>query len=129
MGAVGSFGSIIFEVSAERISLIRGFKRSTGVRVEEHKVQGDKARLEFMAPELDQVDFDIFFHAAHGVDPMTEIDSLREMCRGGEVHQLIIGGQVLGKFLLTKVDEDWQRSDGRGKLTVATVKVAFKEYL
>ena len=129
MSTVGSFGQIIFEVSAQRLYLIRGFKRTTGARVEEHKVQGNKARLEYLSPELDTVDFEIFFHSIHGIDPQMEIDSLRNLCRDGEAQQLIVGGQILGKFLLTQVDEEWQKSNGRGELLVASVKVTFKEYL
>jgi phage protein U len=128
MAVVGSFGGITFEVSADRLYLISGASRKSEAKVEEHEVVGGKPRLEFMAPKLDAIDFEIFLHAGHGVDPMTEIEKLRAMARQGEVQRLILGGRNYGRYLLVTVDEDWRRSLGDGRIIVASVKVSFKEY-
>ena len=54
-GGVGSFGPVVFSVSADVLYLLDGVSRSTKARVEEHQVVGAKPRLEFIAPELDEV--------------------------------------------------------------------------
>ena len=126
---VGTFGHIVFTVSAHRLYLIDGFSRKSGTRIEEHKVTGGKPRAEFIAPSLDEVDFTITLIAGHGVNPAGEIEKLREICRLGQVHRLIIGGRNLGKFLLTEVTDDCEKSLPDGRPLVAKVKVSFKEYL
>lgn len=126
---VGTFGDIIFTVSAYRLYLIDGVSRKSGARIEEHQVTGGKPRAEFIAPALTEISFTITLLAGHGVGPVAEAERLRGICERGEVHRLMIGGRNLGKFLLTEVSDDWEKSMGDGRVTVAKVKVSFKEYL
>lgn len=125
---VGTYGNIIFTVSAHRLYLIDGFSRKAGAKIEEHQVTGGKPRAEFIAPTLDEVSFTITLLASHGVNPAAEVEKLRTICGGGQVHRLMIGGRNLGKFLLTEVSDDWEKSTGDGRVMVAKVKVSFKEY-
>lgn len=126
---IGSFGPIIFAVSSRRLYLVSGFSRKAAARVEEHQVTGGKPRSEFIAPALDDIGFDIFLYSGFGVDPLTETGRLRDICNQGLVHNLVIGGGNLGRFLLTEVAEEWQRSRQGGRIILVKVKVKFKEYL
>lgn len=126
---VGTFGDIVFSVSADRQYLIDGFSRKSGAKTEEHQVTGGKPRLEFIAPTLTDISFTITLMAGRGMNPMAEVEKLRAICEGGETRRLIIGGRNLGKFLLTEVADDWEKTLGDGRVTLARVKVSFKEYL
>lgn len=126
---VGTFGHISFTVSDHRLYLIDGISRKSGAKIEEHQVTGGKPRAEFIAPSLVEVGFSITLMAGHGVNPVAEAEKLRLICENGEVYRLMIGGRNLGKFLLTEVADDWDKGLGDGRITVAKVKVSFKEYL
>lgn len=127
-GGVGSFGSVVFQVSAEVLYLVSNISRSTAARVEEHQVVGAKPRLEFIAPELDGVSFDIFLHAGHGVNPLEEIKRLRTLCTEGRVQRLILGGSNLGHYLLLDITENWLRNGPGGVVLVASAALNLKEY-
>jgi hypothetical protein len=125
---VGTFGNIFFTVSAHRLYLISGFSRKSGAKVEEHEVAGGKPLSEFIAPKLAEIDLDITLLASHGVNPVQEVYKLREICETGQVHRLIIAGRNMGNYLLTEVDDDWERGLANGWPTVIKVKAKFKEY-
>lgn len=126
--AVGSFGSVAFQVSGEMLALVSGVQRKTSIRVEEHQVVGEKPRLEFLSPELDETTFTVFWHRAFGLNPRTEIRKLRELCRVGAAQHLILGGENFGKCLLLDVAEDWGKSGPGGSPITAKASLTFKEY-
>lgn len=126
---VGSFGEVVFQVSEDQLALVRGVQRKTAARVEEHQVSGSKPRLEFIAPELDETSFTVFWHRGFGANPRAEIRKLRSLCTQGAAQHLILGGENFGKHLLTEVSEKWLRSGPGGGPIVAEASLAFKEYV
>lgn len=126
--AVGSFGSVAFQVSEEVLALVSGVQRKTAARVEEHQVIGEKPRLEFLSPELDETSFSVFWHRGFGLNPRTEIRKLRELCSAGVAQHLILGGENFGKCLLLDVTEDWGKSGPNGSPLTARASLTFKEY-
>jgi len=127
-GGVGSFGPVVFSVSADALYLVEGIARATRARIEEHPVVGAKPRLEFIAPELDEVAFSIFLHAGYGVNPREEIKRLRLLCAEGRAQRLILGGSNFGSYLLLSVTENWLRTGPGGVVLVASAYVALREY-
>jgi len=125
---VGSFGQVVFQVSEEALALVRDLRRKTAARVEEHQVVGAKPRLEFIAPELDETVFKVFWSISFGVRPRTEIRRLREVCEAGVAHRLIMGGENFGKYLLTEMQEHWLRGGPGGEPIVAEAALTLKEY-
>lgn len=126
---VGSFGSVVFSVSEDRVYLIDNLTHKVAARIEEHKVTGGKPRLEFLAPELNESKFNIFLNANFGVSPLMELQRLEEMCSEGRPARLILGGRNLGQNLLTEVSEEWRKSLANGRVIIAAASVTFKEYL
>jgi phage protein U len=126
---VGSFGEVVFQVSEEQLHLVKGVQRKTAARVEDHQVVGAKPRLEFIAPELDETSFTVFWHRGFGVDPRAEIRKLGDLSQQGAVRNLILGGENLGKFLLTEMSEKWLHSGPGGAPVVAEAALSFKEYV
>lgn len=125
---IGSFGPVVFQVSGEVLSLVKDVRRKTAVRVEEHQVVGAKPRLEFLAPELDETSFKVFWHITFGLNPRAEIRRLRMLCAQGVAQRLILGGENFGRYLLTEVSESWLRSGPKGEPLVAEASLTFKEY-
>jgi hypothetical protein len=126
---VGSFGQVVFQVSEAWLAQVKGVQRKTAARVEEHQVSGAKPRLEFIAPELDETSFTVFWHRAFGVNPRTEIRKLRELCTLGAAQLLILGGENFGRYLLTEVSEKWLHSGPGGGPIVAEAALTVKEYV
>ena len=127
--SIGTFGPLTFETSEKRIRTFDAFKRKTGAKFEEHGIIGLKPKLEFTAPGLDDISFQVVFSAYLGLNPAKEIDSLREIVQKGEYHPLIIGGKTLGKFVVESVAEAWNHVDNQGNLLDAAVDISLKEYI
>lgn len=127
--AVGSFGTVVFQVSEEQLALVSHVQHKAAARVEEHQVVGEKPRLEFIAPELEEISFSVFWHIAFGLNPLTEIKKLRELCNAGAAYHLILGGHNFGKCLLLDMSDDWGHSGPKGAPLTARASLTFKEYV
>lgn len=125
---IGTFGSIAFEVSTTKIRTFDDFKRKLSVKYEEHAVIGMKPKLEFIAPGLDEISFQIIFSAFQGINPLKEMEQLRLIVQEGKYNSLVIGGKVLGNFVIESLAEAWKHVDGRGKVLYIAVDVNLKEY-
>ncbi|SDD89981.1 phage tail protein [Sporomusa acidovorans] len=126
--AIGTFGPVTFEVSAEKTRTFDEFQRKTSAKFEEHAIIGQKAKLEFISPGLDEISFQVIFSAFHGLNPLNEIKQLREIVQTGEYHPLIIGGETLGNFAVESISEAWKYIDNKGFVLYIAVDVSLKEY-
>lgn len=131
MGAIGSFGDIIFEVSAEKMRTIEDFSRSASARWATHEIMGQKPKSEFLGPNLDTISFKMRFDIKYGVNPKAEMDKLLIMCRAGQAETLVIGGDVLGvdKWVIREVTQNWLHHDGLGRCIVGGADVTLEEYV
>lgn len=127
---IGSFGDIVFEVSADKIRTVNDFSRSAAGRWVTHEVTGKKPVSEFMGPALDEISFKMMFDASFGVNPKQEMDRLLIMCRSGTVETLIIGGAALGvdKWVIKSVTQNWLYFDGEGRCIKGGAEVKMEEY-
>ncbi len=126
--SIGTFGPITFEVSAEKTRTFEDFSRKTSARFEQHDIIGQKAKLEFISPGLDEISFQVVFSAFHGLNPLNEVKQLREIVQKGEYHPLIIGGATVGDFVIENISEAWRHIDNKGSVTYIAVNVDLKEY-
>lgn len=124
---IGTFGHIVFETSTDRVFTFAGLTRKGSAAFAEHPVLDDKAVLQHVGSGLDTVDFSIRLDAAWGVNPVVDIEKLREIMVAGDEQTLIIGGNVLGEFVLVDLEETWDRVDNRGTVLVAGVSLSLKE--
>lgn len=128
---VGSLGDIVFEVNipgAGRTFTPSALSMESAARFEEHQVLGAPPRLEFLAPELDVLDLSILLRADFGLDPDSEIERLRTLCREGKAQRLILAGRNRGNYVLEQVAVDGIRSVG-ARMYSAYVTLSLKEYL
>lgn len=127
--SLGSWGSVVFEVTADRLRTWTDMRRSGEARYAEHEVHLGKPLSEFLGPGLDQITFSVRLDAARGVDPADEIEELQEARDSGEVRTLLIADEVVFDCTLRAMNEQHTRHDGKGGLLVATVELTFKEYV
>ena len=125
---IGSFSTIIFETSAELIRTWQQMSRKGSARFAEHVVAEGKPRLEFTGPGLEEMSLSIRLDAQLGIDPETELEDMRGIRDAGKEQTLVIGGKVIGKFVLEEISEEHKRHDGSGGLLLAEVTLKLKEY-
>lgn len=126
--SIGTFGPITFEISAEKTRTFDDFKRKTAAKFEQHDIIGLKPKLEFIAPGLDEISFQVILSAYHGLNPLKEANLLREMVTKGEANTLVIGGEVLGSYIIENINEAWKYIDNQGNVFYIAVDVSLKEY-
>jgi hypothetical protein len=69
------------------------------------------------------------FAAGFGLSPKKEITKLRALSDDGAVRSLTIAGDVLGKFIITGLSEQWKEIDNQGNLITAVIAVSLEEYM
>lgn len=127
---VGSLGDVVFETSAEKVLTPSSFGVNRSARYEDHQVQGELARPEFLAPELATFDLTVSLRADMGVNPAETAARISRYCKQGEVIRLIIAGYNLGKVTVRDVQQTWKHLGANGK-GVQSVNLALqlKEYV
>ena len=128
---IGTFGDVVFEVSAEKIRTFDNFTRASAERWAAHEIIGQKPLSEFIGPGLDTIGFSMRFDAQSGVNPRVEMEKLLVMSRSGQAETLIIGGKGLGvnKWVIKSLTQKWQTVDNQGNLLVGVLDVSLEEYV
>lgn len=106
----GSLGDIIFEVSGSLVRTPSSLGLSREASFEDHQVQGDYPRPEFLAPGLGAVSLAITLRADLGVDPLGDARQLEKYLIDGKVLRLVILGENLGKFTIRKISQNWRHA-------------------
>lgn len=127
--SVGSLGSIVFEVSADRVLTWNTASRTGRARWAKHERLGRKPLTEFTGADLEQFELAIRLDAVLGVNPSTQLDALRDIRDEGEPKILTLGGAVQGYFALENLSETWRNTDGRGRLVLVDVSLSLTEYI
>ena len=128
--SIGSLGDVVFEVSSEKVKTLRDMQRQGTARFATHEIIGKKPLREFLGPGLEKITFQIQLSASLGVDPASEMKTLRELRDKGEALEFVLGGSAVGEELWTIEDlsEEWSRINGQGTIIFATVSVTLQEY-
>lgn len=105
MATVGSFGKVVFEVSANVVRTFDNFTRQRDYSYADHDTVTGKPTSEFTGLKLDKISFRIQLLANLGVDPDAEVEKLAEMGESGDAHQLLIGDKVIGHFTIRSTNE------------------------
>ncbi|MDD4599615.1 hypothetical protein SDC9_04133 [bioreactor metagenome] len=128
---IGSYGDVVFETSANLIRTFNGFKRQATARTATHEIIGKKPVTEFIGPGLEQISFSMRLDASMGITPVDELARLRNMRDQGITAQLIVNDQPItdNEWLIESLSEDWTHIDNNGRLVIANVDIALKEYV
>lgn len=126
---IGSFGDVEFAVSAQLVRTFRDYGRTTKSRFAKHDLLLQKPKLEFLGEDLTEITFKIQLLASLGVDVEAEAEKLRRMCRAGGDYPLVIGAEVIGRFVVEQVQETAQVVDGNGTMIIEELELTLKEYV
>lgn len=119
---------ITFEVSSDKVYTWIEARRAGEARWATLDVYAGKPVKEFLGPGLDTITFPIRYDADRGVVPRDELRKLRKLRDTGAVLQFVVGGQLVGDFVLKGLAEDWRRFSRNGVLVTAIVDVTLEEY-
>ncbi len=126
--SIATFGSVVFETSADLLRTWSSFQRKAGIRLAAHEVLDGKPVTEFIGPGLDEISLQVKLDAGLGVNPIAEINALRAIRDAGQANSFTVHGRNLGTFTLEAVEEDWTAVDNTGLLLSATATLKLKEY-
>ena len=131
MRQMGSFGTVVFEVSTLKVLTVKDVRRRARARYATHEVYGGKTRIEYVGMDADEITFEIQLNGQMGVKVEQEMTKLLEMCRSGESYYLILGDHAYGqnKWVLEGVDLKHEYADKEGNVEVITASVTLKEEL
>ena len=125
---IGSFGEITFKVSAREIKTFRDLVRTTKSRFAQHALLMQKPKLEFLGQDLTEITFKIQLLKDYCDDVAYNADKLRWMCEKGNDYALVVGSDVIGRFVLEQVKETLQIVSGNGEIIVEELELTLKEY-
>lgn len=125
---IGSLGTLPFVCSRKQVLTFTDLSRENSVRWAKHDVVGSKPVLEYIGEDLSTVSMSIRFDTTLGVPPLVGLDRLNRMMKNGKYKTLIIGGEYLGRFVITKVSEVRKFHTGAGVCQVAIATIELEEY-
>ena len=130
MATIAQWGSFTFGVSSEQVLTFCKMKRAYSGRWVSHDVWGEKPKMEYMGPAMQEVTLEVILDAEYGINPLESLRLFREACERGEVNHFYIGGRRLSDngFYIVSGTEDWKTVWSGGELIRATAELTFGEY-
>lgn len=125
---LGSFGDIVFEVSDSRVRTFKDLQQQKRGRYSVINVANHEQLLQYEGKALQEVSFTIQLHHRF-CDPMAEIDLLRMMVEEHQAYSLIVGGFMVGEFVLEEMGSNWETVAKNGVITMAEGQLKLKEYV
>lgn len=125
---IGSLGDVQFVVFSQKVFTLKNYRRDTKSQIAEHKLINDAPVLEFIAEDNEEISFKITLMRSLGVEPETEAEKLREICRTGKVSCLVLGTNVIGNFLIESIAESANAIDNHGRIIVSELDIRLKKY-
>ena len=124
---IGTYGDIAFEIGGSRVFTFDRLSRRSAATFSRHQRAGDKPVLEFMGSDLSEITFSVHLSATLGVEPREAIEELLAVKDSGEEKQLIIGGHLIGNYVITEITDTWNQVTAKGRITSADVALTLLE--
>ena len=128
---IGSFGEVVFEVSAERVRTFRDFQIQHSAKYTEHAIHGRKGLLEFTGLGASTASLNIRLDAGLGINPKKELNTLHEILTKHEALPFILDGEPQGNglWVLESIGENYEIIDNHGTAIAVEVSIKLKEYI
>lgn len=128
---IGSLGPINFLVTSAKIRTFDNFTRSGEFRFADIEVLNKSPVLQAIGPGLDEIRFTMRLDYLFGLDVRREVSQLSKIHRAGQPHALTIGNLPIGRYrwVITHLEQTWERIDAKGMLLTADIDIQLKEYL
>lgn len=128
MGVIGVFGTVPFVCSDSMVLTFSKLNRDRQSRWAKHDLIGKKPVLEWVGEDLNTVSITIRLDTSLGMPPIVGIKAIEAMQESKEPHILLIGGEPLGRYVITAVTENRKFHTGLGVCQVAEVTLSLTEY-
>ncbi|MGG3448624.1 phage tail protein [Domibacillus aminovorans] len=127
---IGSFATVIFQVSSKKVLTFNEFSRSGGARWSVHDVNQNKPMPEFVGPGQESVSLKIVLKTSLGIAPEAAVERLRGFRNKGQISSLIIGNKPVtnGYWYIDDIQEGHKFFDQHGVAHSIEVTLALKEY-
>lgn len=125
---VGSLGNYVFTTSSLYIKTYNSYSENSSVRWIEHKIMGEKPKLQFDGVDLKQIQLTIHLNVFFNTPIKAEKKILEEYMVQGKVLRLILGGQKIGKYVITKISDEPKAWSALGLVTKTDLKIELREY-
>ena len=128
---IGSFGEVVFEVSADRLRTFRDFQIQRSAKYSEHAIHGRKGLLEFSGLSASTASLNIRLDAGLGVNPKEELSTLHDILNNHEALPFILDGEPQGDglWVLESIGENYEIIDNHGTAIAVEVSLKLKEYI
>ena len=128
---VGCFGTLIFEVSSDKVLTFDNFTHKVAARYAKHELINSPVVLEYLGEDTQKITLSIILTATLGVNPGYEIKRIQELVLNGDAEWLIIGNEVVGesRFVITEASTRAISYDGEGHVLVAQLDLTFESYV
>jgi phage protein U len=114
-GVIGMFGALPFYCSQEYILTFKDMARSSKMRFAKHDVIGKKPVLEKIGEDLRTVSFSMRLDSSLLRMPVAAAILLyTKLLEQGEAQTLIIGGEIMGKYVIESIEENRKFFTGLG---------------
>jgi len=127
LAVVAVLGNITFQVSEKYALALYEFKRTHTYKYAEHEMAKGKARLQRLGKQLDTVTLSGKFVYPFCI-PAKEMKRLLEEAERQEALPLVVGEQLIGEFVIEKIEETWIETDSQGHPRVIEFTLELKEY-
>lgn len=128
LGVIGCLGKVPFICSHGLVMTFSNLKRDRRSRWAKHDVLGKKPTLEWVGEDLSSVSMDIRLDINLGVTPASALLVLEKMQASKEPHLLLIGGEIIGRYVISSVTENRKFHSGAGVCLVAEVSLSLTEW-
>lgn len=130
MADIGSMGDIVFTVSSRKTRTVSDFSRTGNPRIATHEILGEKPIVEFIGAGNEECSFAILLSRSLGVNPIEDLNRLRDMRDKGAVFNVFMGGRPLSQnqWMLKSLSESVNFFDKRGEIQSVQVSVTITEY-
>lgn len=131
MAQVGNWGkTIVFSVSRKKKFSFNNLTKNKEARWSEHQIIGKKAKLEFLGPGVDTIQFDVVLDVNLGIKPMKVLKTIEKAVENGTANYMFIGKNRIGsnKWCIEKVTENYRNILPNGSISRIELTISFKEY-
>ena len=133
IGTLGGFRDIVFTVNPFKTMTFEDAEHSWSVEYAEHRIIGEKPKLEYQNPNSDEININITLASFLGINPKEQLKKFEEYMYDGDIYDLILGNglmesNVLGEFVITSLSRTYKEVSFWGDVTNIKLSVKFKEY-
>lgn len=125
---IAALGSIVFEVTSQRVFAPGEIERERRWDHAEHEIVKGPSRLQYLGRRLDVATVKGAVSTSLVDDVRAEIDALAQAADAGTPLAFAVGDRSLGTFVIDNLKEVWTNVDASGRLLRAEFELSLKEF-